>query len=292
MDIKHLLHTVTLEVGPVQYIRTGDGPPLVLLHGWGGSSRYWLPTLAALADTRTMYALDFPGFNGTQALSTPATAERLAEVVLEFAEVEGLTQFDLAAHSFGASVAALVAARAPEQVRRVVLVSFGLLADEMGRSLLELLQRPAALGLSLWYPWLNITAPILNSVQPVMAGVMSASPLPQLLSAWFLEQAPAEQALIHEGLSDLASMDLRAHLACLASVGDPAITAGLSAISAPTLLITGRQDRVAPPDTSAAVAGLLPQAKAEVLERCGHVPMFEQPEAFHAMVREFLCREA
>jgi len=86
-------------------------------------------------------------------------------------------------------------------------------------------------------------------------------------------------------------MDARAHLACFASVGDPALTAALGDIRAPTLLIGGLHDRAVPPSAVEAAWKQLPGSRLAWLDDCGHVPMIEQPEAYHQALREFLLRE-
>jgi pimeloyl-ACP methyl ester carboxylesterase len=173
-------------------------------------------------------------------------------------------------------------------VRRLALTSFGIAGDVLTRALLARAQAAAAFTLGLWYPWLSITAPLRDLARPLVRELVYAPPLPQLMAAWFLDQAPASPFLIREGLADLAGMDLRAHLACLASVGDPAIVAALPRISTPALLVTGRQDRVMPPEMMGAAARLIPGAATLTLERCGHLPMHEQPQTYHDALRAFL----
>lgn len=280
-----------LASGSVRYRQAGQGRPLVLVHGWGASARYWLPTFTHMADTRRVIALDLPGFGGTPALDAPATVSGLAELVLELAAALELDQFDLGGHSFGASVAAVAASLAPGRVRRLALVSFGVLPDATARALLALARQPAALALGLWYPLLNITSGLRALARPCVTELLSAPPLPSLLESWFLNQAASDERLARAAVRDMAAMDLRAHLACLASIGDPAITAALGTVNAPTLVICGRSDRVTPVATAEVAARLIPGAELRVLERCGHVPMFEQPDAFHEALRGFLNAE-
>ena len=59
-------------------------------------------------------------------------------------------------------------------------------------------------------------------------------------------------------------------------------------VTQPMLVIWGRQDRLVPLRRSAEILRRIPHARLQVLERCGHLPMLEQPGAFNTVVREFL----
>ena len=64
---------------------------------------------------------------------------------------------------------------------------------------------------------------------------------------------------------------------------------GLSAVSAPTLVVSGRWDGLTSPALAAQAAAALPNARLEVLERCAHRPWAERPEEYFALVGDFLA---
>lgn len=280
--------TIELGHGPLAYRVAGHGPPLLLLHGWAASSRYWLPTLADLSADFRVYALDLPGFGDSPALAEPATIPRQARVVAEFAEALGITSFDLNGHSYGAAVAAYLAAHQPARVRRLVLTAFGALGSEAERMLFALARAPFDAALRLGYPWLNLVAPWVELWRPFATAVLCIPPLPQLLASRFIAHGPREQWMLQEGVVDLTKMDLRAHLMALASVGDPAVYEALRTAPQPTLLVGGAGDQVMPPATLHIAVEVLPRARVAVIEQCGHVPMIEQPAAYHQALRAFL----
>jgi len=273
------------------YRRAGSGPPLLLLHGWGASARYWFGTLAAMADARTCYAIDLPGFGHSPPLASPPSLARLAELIVECADALDIARFDLNGHSFGGAVAAQLAARWPARVRKLVLTSFGTHPTALERALLEGARHPLGLAIRMWSPWLGVWRPWLDLWRPSATALLNGSLLPQLMAAWFIERQPADPQLLREGMADLLRMDLGAHLACIASVGDPALAEALGAIRAPTLLVGGRRDRATPPAALAAAHELLPNCRLAWLEECGHVPMIECPESYHQAVRDFLLRD-
>jgi pimeloyl-ACP methyl ester carboxylesterase len=65
----------------------------------------------------------------------------------------------------------------------------------------------------------------------------------------------------------------------------------LGAIGAPTLIITGSEDAVVPPENARLLAERIPNARVEVIEGAGHLSFIECPERFNREVVEFLCEE-
>jgi pimeloyl-ACP methyl ester carboxylesterase len=277
-----------LRHGEIVYRQAGSGPPLLLLHGWGASSRYWFSTQAQLSDIRTCYALDLPGFGESAPLRASGSVERLAEVVLEAADALGLGQLDLNGHSFGAWVAVYLAARWPARIRSLVVTALGVRRSLVERAMLGLAHGPADLTVRLAQPWINAWRPWLGSCKPLTELVLGAPPVARLLAGWYLDRIPADRRLLREGIADLVRMDLGAHLACVASVGAPALVDALQSIRVPALFIGGDHDRVAPPDDLGMAAELAPGSQTVLLEHCGHVPMIEQPVAYQTALRTFL----
>lgn len=117
--------TVRAANGPLRYLRVGEGPPLIALHGFGASSCLWREVLRGLADIRTGYAIDLPGCGESPARSAAPTLATLADEVIAFADAMGLRRFDLIGHALGAGVAAIVAATRPARVGHLILTSFG-----------------------------------------------------------------------------------------------------------------------------------------------------------------------
>jgi len=70
---------------------------------------------------------------------------------------------------------------------------------------------------------------------------------------------------------------------------DPALAGRLAAITVPTLVLWGEADRIATPGYGRAFAAAIPGARFEIVERAGHLPQLEQPEATFAAIDEFLA---
>ncbi len=89
------------------YQTSGSGPPLLLVHGTGGHWRTWLPVIDRLAEQREVFAIDLPGFGGSEPLprERPATIAGLAAAVAEWAGETGLDRPHVAGNSLGGAVA-------------------------------------------------------------------------------------------------------------------------------------------------------------------------------------------
>ena len=85
--------------------RRGEGPPLLLLHGLGGTRIVWDPVIEILAAQREVLAPDMPGFGASDPLTEPASAVNLAAAVARFCAEQGFERPHVAGNSLGAWVA-------------------------------------------------------------------------------------------------------------------------------------------------------------------------------------------
>jgi pimeloyl-ACP methyl ester carboxylesterase len=111
------------KVGPatIAYEVAGSGPPVVLVHGLSGSSRWWSRNIGALAPHRRVYVVDLIGFGASRARQPFALAEAAGQLTQWMDQLE-LERASLVGHSMGGLIAAELAADAPERVDRLVLV--------------------------------------------------------------------------------------------------------------------------------------------------------------------------
>ena len=121
-------HFLELSEGRMRYLKTGTGPPLILIHGLLGYSFSWRITMPALAPYATVYAIDNLGAGlSTATDGMDCTLRATAARVLQFANALGIRHFDLLGTSHGGGVAILLAAICAERddlrIRRLVLVA-------------------------------------------------------------------------------------------------------------------------------------------------------------------------
>ena len=106
-----------------RYFASGEGEPVLLVHGLGGGASNWVLLAPALAARRRVLAVDLPGHAGSSPLpSVPALAS-FADLLRLLLEHERATPATVVGHSFGGALALVLAARHPDAVRALMLVS-------------------------------------------------------------------------------------------------------------------------------------------------------------------------
>lgn len=107
----------------VHYEVLGRGRPIVFLHGWVGSWRYWVPAMQAAAMSFRAYALDLWGFGDSAKEPEDYSLQKQTLLVADFLRTLGIGKIALIGHGLGAMVGSLFARQFPEMVDRLMLVS-------------------------------------------------------------------------------------------------------------------------------------------------------------------------
>jgi pimeloyl-ACP methyl ester carboxylesterase len=131
------MSAVVIGEGLVHYEVIGRGTPLVFIHGWLGSWRYWVPAMEELSAKYRTYALDLWGFGDSDRLSGRYTIDAYVQLLGNFLENlgVGVRRPTLVGHALGGVVALEFAAQAPELVDRVMGVSVPLVGAAIHRPL-------------------------------------------------------------------------------------------------------------------------------------------------------------
>lgn len=248
------------------HLRWGEqGPPVVLLHGVGGSRLGWSTTGPRLAAAGLRaHALDQPGY-GDSPLIDPYDMAGMAEAVGRF--IDGLGEpAAVVGHSMGGMVAQELVARSPERVRALVLAAtspaFGPADGQWQQGFLASRFAPLDAGLGM--------RGLADQLVPAM---LTASADPARAAAAHALMAAVPEATYRRALAALVRFDRRANL---------------PEIRVPTLVITGDEDRTASPEVARRMAAKIPGARCEILPATGHLAMLEKPEPFDTVVLEFL----
>ena len=253
---------------PIAWREAGAGPPVVFLHGLGGSRTAWDLQLRALADRFRCIAWDMPGYGASAPLAHltfPAVADSLAGL-LDTLEIEAA---DLVGLSFGGMHALHAAIRHPTRVRRLVL------ADTS-----------PAFGLDGTSPqtWkATRLGPIERGLVP---GDFAGSVL-DAICATPLE--PEVRGQLVASFGRITTEGFRAAVECLPTHD---VREDLGDIGCPVLVIVGAEDRETPVSYAEALAAGLPDSTLEVLAGVGHLSPAEAPDRFNRLVAEFLSRAA
>jgi 3-oxoadipate enol-lactonase len=263
-------HDVTVDGLRLHVAEAGQGPALLLVHGLTASHAVWELTLSAFADRWRVIALDLPGHGESDKPDAPYTIDFFAGMVRSLARELGVREAVLGGSSLGGQVVLELAAWYPTFARALILA-----APAVGYSAA---MRPVGQALRM------LTGP----------RVLRAS-LAQLFQQNFHDRTRIGHVTRRRILEErLAAPDFPAFARAVARSLGGVLTAEaqpLERVTQPVLVVWGREDRLVPLARSERLLRRLPQARLHVLERCGHLPMLEQPAAFNRAAEGFL-REA
>src|SRR5205823_3723741 len=107
--------------GRIRYFVAGDGPPLALVHGLGGSATNWCELAPLLATRHRLVIPDLPGHGGSDPLAAASGLQPYADRVAAVLDREGISRAPVVGHSLGGLVVLRLALRRPELVSAVVL---------------------------------------------------------------------------------------------------------------------------------------------------------------------------
>jgi pimeloyl-ACP methyl ester carboxylesterase len=132
------MSAIVIDSGLVHYEALGRGKPLLLLHGWLGSWRYWVPVMEELSVDYRVYAFDLWGFGDSDRHVDRYDIESYVRLFDAFIENLGILQIALpvVGHSLGAVVALLWAVRNPDRIDRIMAVSLPLIGTAINRRLM------------------------------------------------------------------------------------------------------------------------------------------------------------
>jgi pimeloyl-ACP methyl ester carboxylesterase len=234
---------------------TGKRPPLVLVHGAGGSLMHWPGELRRLPG-ENVYALDLPGHGGSGGQARAEIAA-YAEVVHDFGIALHLPPFVLVGHSMGGAIALECTLRYAQALAGQVLVATGARL----RVAPELLS-----GIHHDFP---------NTARWLARSAHSLQASPQLLEAYVKRLCELPPAVIYDDFLACNAFDRMADI---------------ERTTLPTLVICGEADRMTPPKYSRTLAERIPGAQLVLVPGAGHMVMLE-PDTTPGVVesiRQFL----
>jgi pimeloyl-ACP methyl ester carboxylesterase len=262
----------------LHYVSEGRGPAVVLVHGLGGFAESWRHNIPALSRTATVYALDLPGFGRS---SKPPARYRLGDAVRAlhgFVQAMGLGRVAVVGHSMGGAVGLTYALTHPARVDRLALVGALVPGSTYRPSLPYRIAATPVLGELLA---LCGCAPVYRAAIARCFHAPMASEVEFLVREAFVERTgPAAKAAYLGTLRDMRR-DIVEHAADYRRA--------LPTLELPILSIHGRQDRVIPPRYCEETAELIPRARVQWIEACGHFPQIEHADVVNTWLSEFVA---
>jgi len=249
----------------VHYEVFGHGRPVVFLHGWLGSWRYWFPTMERVAENFRTYSFDFWGFGESRRKSTYESIQNYSDQVIRFLDELGIDRCLLVGHSMGGMVALKTAINHPKRINRVAAVGAPIVGDSLSW-LLKLTDRP------------------------LFADAFARVPaFRRFMFHWFLGEADDQH--VHEILDDSVKSSSTTLRNAVGSMWRTDLRPELSRLSVPTLIVHGGRDEIVHPN-QADLFDNVSCAEVVVMPESRHFPFLDESELFNELLLRFLRQDA
>ena len=257
----------------IRYVSKGKGPELLLFHGFGEFLETWLFNLDFLSQYYTVYAIDLPGHGSSQEPKVSYTLDFGTRFAIGFMEALEIKHASLIGHSVCGSLCLNLAIKCPEKVDRLILVgSTGLCRREAS----YLYRLMALFNKAVAWPTKTI----------ILAAVKIAFYNPDIVTEELMNKA--YQYLTMPKTRDALLNILRSNIEDKSIKPEMLMDNNLHLVSSPALIIHGIQDRVIPVEYVQDACNLIPEAKLEVFDECGHCPHIEKANEFNQTTLAFL----
>jgi pimeloyl-ACP methyl ester carboxylesterase len=261
------------------YVKVGQGPALLLLHGLGCDHTTWTPVIEKLAKKYTVIAPDLLGHGRSAKPRADYSVGGYANGMRDLLTVLNIDKVTVLGHSLGGGVAMQFAYQFPERTERMVLVAPGGLGPEV-TPMIRMVGLPGfktAMAV--------LTLPGIRHVG--MAGMRALS-----RSGLSLTHDLDEVADIYESFKDAGARSAISHVvrAVVDTRGQIVTMVDRAYLTQamPMLVVWGTEDKVIPVKHADTVAAIAPGAQVEVLGNSGHFPHKDHPDLFVKIVNDFV----
>jgi pimeloyl-ACP methyl ester carboxylesterase len=237
------------------YIDIGDGAPVVLLHGLFGKVSMWKSTVDALSKHYRVIVPRLPLF---ELPADQSNISHLAELLNEFIEWHRLTDVNLVGHAMGGQVALSYAHDHPRNVDKIVLAG--------SSGMFESTDFQAA------------TSAEVNDYNYIDEQVRSA----------FYRADETPETLVDEIYATIKSKGARIG-SFIESSKQNRVEMFLNRLDHRVMLLWGLEDKITPPEVALHFHDFLQNSEVRFIEKCGHLPMIEEPELFSKHLRSFFA---
>ncbi len=265
----------------IAYLDVGQGPPLILIHGFGGSMWQWEHQYSVLAHTHRVIILDLLGSGLSDKPEESYTPKHMVEFFRQFMDTLNIPRATLVGNSMGAGLAMAMALDYPERVERLVLIS-GFPA-----------QVENSIASQYYRGFLNHRPPLwLAKLGNLMAGKRTTE---QILKEIIYNSALISPTIIDRSFHNRQRGDF---LSPLYSLMDNIKTwegqygNRLQKIPHQVLLLWGEHDRVFPLEVGERVKDQVPHVEWHVIPEAGHIAQWEAPAIVNQLILSFLERDS
>jgi pimeloyl-ACP methyl ester carboxylesterase len=255
----------------VRYVDVGEGPAVVLLHGFASSLETWNLLVPLLRGRHRVIAVDLKGFGWTDRPAGDYSPQAQAAMVLGLLDRRGVKTAAVVAHSYGASVALRMALAAPERVTRLALYDAWVYEDQ----------------LPTFFQWSRA-----RGVGEALFALFYEERPDDKLALAFYDPSRVPEKLIEDVERAFARPGTRAAaLAAVRGMRFAEMQDRYRTIDKPVLLLWGREDVVTPVAIGERLARDLPRSRLVIYPRCGHLTMLEAAAASNTEVSRVLAED-
>lgn len=255
------IHSQNVQLGQYQihYLVAGEGRPLVLVHGLGGSADNWLGMIPQFtAKGFRVYALDLLGYGHSDKPDVDYSISMQSDLLLKFLDSQGLQQPDIAGWSMGGWVAGKFAVDHPQRIRKVMLLdSAGMKYDAVNAIYL----RPKTQE-ELAKMWTVLTP--------------HPQPIPAFFAKDMLRAMKDEDWVVGRSLQSMQT-------------GKDILDGKLQNVKTAVLLVWGKQDVLTPLSIAEEMHKEMPQSVLYVVDGCGHLAPTECQDQIMPEMQKFLA---
>ncbi len=273
---RYPLQTVRANDLETAFIRYGDGPPLVLLHGYAGAMWNWEHQIASLGKRFTLYIPDLLGHGLSAKPHIPFTPVTYLDWLQGFMKAVGIEKADFIGNSMGCGLIMALAVIRPEKVGRIVLIS-GFPAQVLDQARAVHLKRFKRLGMGFVF---GLAYQLLGrrGFRKLLRGIVfdAGQITPDVIErAYRLRKDHGKAWPLWSSL-------------CQTDEWERQFAPRLNEITAPTLILWGENDRFFPRSVGEGLHRVIPDSRLILIPHAGHLPMWEQPDVVNSLILEFL----
>lgn len=272
------LRTAQIREGTVFYAVAGKGPPLLLIHGFGGEIWVWEKQVSALSQRYRLYIPDLLGYGYSDRPKVDYTPTFFIDSIRQLMDHLGVDRASLIGNSMGGGIAWAFALSRPERVDKLVLI------DSIPPDLVPEVRNPSFR----WFLAIR-NLPLLPSLA---ASLHTRGMLRTTLKEMVHDDRLITDAVVERQyqIGRIAGTG-RVMTSTARQVGEVKRHEGaLAALAKPTLIIWGEQDEVFPVSVGKQLHSLIKTSELLVVKDSGHMPMWERPDETNRAILEFLRR--
>jgi len=268
--------TIQINGHTIFYTMKGEGKPLLMIHGYGAGMWVWEKQMEVLSQFYRVYALDVIGHGFSDRPKISYTPETYIHFLRDFMDGVGIEKVTLIGNSMGGGIAWATAILFPERVDRLVLIDC-IPPDVLAQVKNESFRTLAAIKDIPILPYLVISTRSKSSMRWVLMECVSDIKLitPEVVKRQYqLSKVKGTTWVLYSTLKN-AEQALK-------------LKDQFSLIQQPTLFIWGERDAIFPPHVGETLHQAVAGSKFQVIEKSGHIPMWETPDGVNQAIIDFL----